>query len=45
LKNMYPVGRIGEVDELARVAAFLVSNDNTFMHGNDMVVDGGFLLK
>jgi len=44
-RSAYPVGRIGEVDEIARVVAFLVSNENTFMHGNDTTVDGGWMLR
>jgi len=45
LKSEYPIGRIGEVDEIARVVAFLVSNENSFIHGNDTIVDGGWMLR
>jgi len=44
-KEMCCVGRIGEAVEVAKTVAFLVSNDSTFMHGTDVVVDGGFQLK
>jgi 3-oxoacyl-[acyl-carrier protein] reductase len=36
-----PLGRLGGTDELARFAAFLVSDRNTFMAGAKVVVDGG----
>lgn len=35
------MGRVGRIDELARTAAFLVSDDNTFMTGAKIVLDGG----
>lgn len=36
-----PAGRLGRVEEVARMAAFLVSDENTFMTGAKVVVDGG----
>jgi NAD(P)-dependent dehydrogenase (short-subunit alcohol dehydrogenase family) len=36
------VGRMGTADELATVAAFLVSDGASFMNGCDVLVDGGF---
>lgn len=36
-----PAGRLGRVEELAEMAAFLVSEENTFMTGAKVVVDGG----
>ena len=35
------MGRLGTADEIARVAAFMVSDDNTFMTGAKLVLDGG----
>ena len=35
------LGRLGTVDELARLALFLVSDQNTFMTGAKVVADGG----
>ncbi len=36
-----PVKRIGTVDELARAALFLASDDSSFMTGTTLVMDGG----
>jgi 3-oxoacyl-[acyl-carrier protein] reductase len=36
-----PLGRVATVDEIARMALFLVSDDNTFMTGAKIVMDGG----
>lgn len=37
-----PVGRLGRVEEIARVALFLASAENTFVTGQNLAVDGGF---
>lgn len=36
-----PMGRLGTVEEVARTAAFLVSDRNTFITGAKLVMDGG----
>ena len=37
-----PLGRMADPKELARVAGFLVSDQNTYLTGHTIVVDGGF---
>lgn len=37
-----PIGRLATPEEIARYVAFLCSDDNTFMTGQTVVVDGGF---
>lgn len=36
-----PLGRMGETDEIARVAAFLASDDSAFITGQNLAVNGG----
>jgi len=36
-----PMGRIGEPEEVAKVAAFLASDDSSFVTGIELFVDGG----
>jgi len=35
--------RLGEVEEVAAAAAFLLSDDSSFITGHDLYVDGGYL--
>lgn len=39
----YLTGRIGRVDEIAAGAAYLASDEASFMTGADLLIDGGFL--
>jgi 3-oxoacyl-[acyl-carrier protein] reductase len=39
------LGRVGEVDEIANVAAFLASTDASYMTAANVLVDGGWLTK
>ena len=38
----YPVGRIGQPQEVASVVAFVASDEATFVTGDSWLVDGGF---
>ncbi|RLE46582.1 beta-ketoacyl-ACP reductase [Candidatus Woesearchaeota archaeon] len=38
-----PLGRIGKPEEIAKTAVFLASNDSSFMTGETVFVDGGWL--
>ncbi len=40
-----PLGRVGEVDELAGPAVFLASDDARYITGHLLVVDGGMLVQ
>jgi glucose 1-dehydrogenase len=39
------LGRMGRREEVAKVLAFLASDDNTFMTGNYVMVDGGRIIS
>jgi len=38
-----PMGRLGEPDEIARMALVLATDLSSYVHGTVVVVDGGFL--
>jgi NAD(P)-dependent dehydrogenase (short-subunit alcohol dehydrogenase family) len=40
-----PMGRVGQVDELVGIAIFLASDASSFVTGQTIPVDGGFLAK
>lgn len=37
----YPVGRVGEPEDIAKAVAFLVSSEASFITGVSLVADGG----
>ncbi|OWT80705.1 MULTISPECIES: SDR family NAD(P)-dependent oxidoreductase [unclassified Achromobacter] len=45
LADRVPLGRLGEPEEIAEVALFLASASPSFLLGQDIVVDGGYVLR
>jgi len=42
LKGQIPMKRLGQVSEIASLVSWLVSNENTYMTGQNLMIDGGF---
>lgn len=42
LSEHIPLGRLGEMADIAKAVLFLASEDSKYMTGSDMVIDGGF---
>ena len=41
MREAHPLGRLGEPEDVARVALFLASDDAAYLNAIDIVVDGG----
>jgi NAD(P)-dependent dehydrogenase (short-subunit alcohol dehydrogenase family) len=41
----HPIGRIGRPEEVAEAVLFLASERSSFIIGESLVVDGGYLIK
>ncbi len=41
LSSMVPLGRVGQPEEIAKVAVFLASDDSSYVAGIELFVDGG----
>jgi 3-oxoacyl-[acyl-carrier protein] reductase len=41
--NNIPLNRLGQPIEIAEFAHFLLSEKNTFLTGQDIIIDGGYL--
>lgn len=41
----HPIGRLGTADDVARMAAYLASDDSSFVTGSQFVVDGGYTAR
>jgi NAD(P)-dependent dehydrogenase (short-subunit alcohol dehydrogenase family) len=44
LLGRIPLGRVGDVDELAAAVVFLASEASSYITGVSLPVDGGFLI-
>jgi NAD(P)-dependent dehydrogenase (short-subunit alcohol dehydrogenase family) len=45
INKVLPLGRIGEPEDIARVALFLAGADSSWMTGQTLVVDGGAVIR
>ena len=45
LNKIQPLGRIGKPGEIANAVAFLLSDENSFMTGSLVSVDGGYVCQ
>jgi len=45
IEQMHPLARLGTVDEVASMVAFLGSEESSFVTGSSLAVDGGFLSR
>ena len=43
LSKSQPIGRMGNVEEIATLALYLCSDEAGFISGNDYPIDGGFI--
>lgn len=41
VKGMTPIGRVADPDEIGAIAAFLASDESSFMAGSELFADGG----
>jgi 3-oxoacyl-[acyl-carrier protein] reductase len=42
LKGRIPMKRLGQASEIASLVSWLVSDENTYMTGQNLMIDGGF---
>jgi len=42
LRDRIPIKRLGQANEIASLVSWLVSNENSYMSGQNLMIDGGF---
>src|SRR5258707_6118911 len=42
ISSSIPLGRVGTPDEIAKAVVFLASDNNSYLTGTELFVDGGF---
>jgi len=45
IQQMVPLGRLGEAEEVANLALFLLSDEASYITGSEFMVDGGLTLR
>jgi NAD(P)-dependent dehydrogenase (short-subunit alcohol dehydrogenase family) len=45
LTNLHPVGRVGQVEDIARGVLYLLDPANTFVTGTSLAIEGGFMAQ
>ena len=42
IKESIPANRLGQVEEISSFVSWLVSEENTYISGQNLIIDGGF---
>jgi 3-oxoacyl-[acyl-carrier protein] reductase len=45
IASSIPLQRLAQPDEIAKLVVFLCSQDNTYLTGQSIIIDGGFTCK
>ena len=45
LVERIPMNRFGEVDDIAKLVLFFVSDMNTYVTGQNIIIDGGYTIN